>query len=64
MRCCGQEYPYLEEVILVGSTGDSTWTALADVDDPRLVVLEQSLCRGRGTRQRSGTRGSGKPPVT
>ena len=59
----GQEYPHLEEVILVGSTGDSTWTALADVDDPRLVLLEQepvpglrdpAVKRDRGVRKASG----------
>ena len=42
-----QDYPALEEVILVGSTGDSTWSALADVRDPRLVMLEQENTPGK-----------------
>ena len=37
----GQDYPGLIEVILVGSTGDTTWQALRDVTDPRLVILER-----------------------
>ncbi len=43
----GQDYPTLQEVILVGSTGDSTWSALADVRDPRLVLLEQEKTPGK-----------------
>ncbi len=59
----GQNYPALEEVILVGSTGDSTWSALADVRDPRLVMLEQentpgkrdpNVKRDKGIRKASG----------
>ena len=59
----GQEYPRLEEVILVGSTGDTTWTVLADVTDPRLVLLEQepvpglrdpAVKRDKGVRKASG----------
>lgn len=59
----GQEYPHLEEVILVGSTGDKTWIALADVTDPRLVLLEQepvsglrdpAVKRDKGVRKASG----------
>ena len=42
----GQEYPALKEVILVGSTDDTTWTALADINDPRLELLEQSPVEG------------------
>jgi putative flippase GtrA len=36
-----QDYPSLEEIIVVGDVGDPTWTALADVRDPRLSTLEQ-----------------------
>jgi glycosyltransferase involved in cell wall biosynthesis/putative flippase GtrA len=36
----GQDYPALAEVILVGSMGDTTWRALRDVMDPRLIILE------------------------
>ena len=36
----GQDYPGVAEVILVGSAGDTTWQALDDVDDPRLVTME------------------------
>ncbi len=43
----GQDYPTLQEVILVGSTGDSTWSPLADVRDPRLVMLEQEKTPGK-----------------
>ena len=42
----GQRYPWLEEVILVGSIGDATWSALADVKDPRLAMLEQEPTPG------------------
>lgn len=59
-----QDYPALEEVILVGSPGDTTWAALADVKDPRLIMLEQDRVPGRrdpavkrdtGIRRASGT---------
>lgn len=43
----GQDYPGLVEVILVGSLGDSTWTALEDVTDPRLILIEQAPTPGR-----------------
>jgi glycosyltransferase involved in cell wall biosynthesis len=43
----GQDYPGLEEVILVGSIGDTTWRALEDMTDPRLVILEQLSIGGR-----------------
>ena len=43
----GQDYPALAEVILVGSIRDTTWKALADVRDPRLVILEQGPTVGR-----------------
>jgi hypothetical protein len=43
----GQDYPMLEEVILVGSVGDSTWAPLAGITDPRLVILEQEATPGR-----------------
>lgn len=36
----GQNYPGLRQLTLIGSPGDSTWAALADVDDPRLEMLE------------------------
>jgi 4-amino-4-deoxy-L-arabinose transferase-like glycosyltransferase/glycosyltransferase involved in cell wall biosynthesis/putative flippase GtrA len=35
-----QDYPELQEVILVGSPRDSTWAALMDVADPRLTIIE------------------------
>lgn len=41
-----QDYPALEEVILIGSTGDNTWAGLAGLDDSRLVILEQELTSG------------------
>lgn len=42
----GQDYPALAEVILVGDIGDSTWTALEDISDPRLLLLEQERTPG------------------
>ena len=41
-----QNYPNLREIVLVGSPGDSTWDALNDIRDPRLVVLEAQAPRG------------------
>ena len=58
-----QAYPLLRELILVGSPGDSTWSALIDVDDPRLFVRETetppgirdaNFKRDLGIRQTSG----------
>ncbi len=43
----GQDYPALSELILVGDVNDSTWEALADVDDSRLVLIEQEQTPGR-----------------
>jgi 4-amino-4-deoxy-L-arabinose transferase-like glycosyltransferase/putative flippase GtrA len=43
----GQDYPALAEVILVGDVGDSTWAALSDVTDPRLIMLEQEKTPGQ-----------------
>lgn len=43
----GQDYPAPVEVILVGDVGDSTWSALADIADPRLVLLEQPRVLGK-----------------
>lgn len=36
----GQDYPGVTEIILVGSTGDTTWRGLDGIDDPRLIILE------------------------
>jgi putative flippase GtrA/glycosyltransferase involved in cell wall biosynthesis len=58
-----QDYPLLRELILVGSLGDSTWSALRDLDDPRLFVTETetppgvrdaNFKRDLGIRQASG----------
>ena len=35
-----QDYPGLDEIILVGSPGDHTWDGLTDIDDPRLTTCE------------------------
>ena len=35
-----QNYPHLQEIILVGSPGDDTWDGLAGLDDPRLAIYE------------------------
>jgi putative flippase GtrA/4-amino-4-deoxy-L-arabinose transferase-like glycosyltransferase len=42
-----QDYPALEEIIVVGDVNDPTWIALADVADPRLSILEQEPTGGR-----------------
>jgi putative flippase GtrA len=42
-----QDYPALTEVILVGDVGDSTWQPLADIEDSRLVLVEQEQTPGR-----------------
>jgi len=42
-----QDYPALAELILVGDVGDSTWSALKNVHDPRLVLLEQEKTPGK-----------------
>ncbi len=36
----GQDYPKLRDITLIGSPGDSTWSALADLDDPRVSIWE------------------------
>ena len=35
-----QDYPGLRDIILIGSPGDSTWTGLAGLDDPRVSIWE------------------------
>lgn len=35
-----QSYAELTEVILVGDVGDRTWAGVADIHDPRLVIVE------------------------
>jgi 4-amino-4-deoxy-L-arabinose transferase-like glycosyltransferase/GT2 family glycosyltransferase len=59
----GQDYPELAEVICVGDPGDSTWAALAGIEDPRLVLIEQektpgqrdpNVKRDKGLRKASG----------
>ncbi len=42
-----QDYPALIEVIVVGDVGDETWQALADVTDPRLVLIEHEETPGK-----------------
>jgi len=42
-----QDYPALAEVIVVGDVGDHTWQALADIDDPRLVMIEHEEVPGK-----------------
>ncbi|HEX4089384.1 MAG TPA: glycosyltransferase [Trebonia sp.] len=58
-----QDYPMLRELILVGSPGDSTWSALRGIDDPRLFAIETetppgirdaNFKRDLGIRQTSG----------
>jgi putative flippase GtrA len=35
-----QNYPRLQEIILIGSPGDDTWDGLAGIDDPRVMIYE------------------------
>ena len=42
-----QDYPALSEVIVVGDVGDRTWQALADIDDPRLEMIEHEEIPGK-----------------
>ena len=35
-----QDYPRLREITLIGSPGDSTWSALGDITDPRVSIWE------------------------
>jgi hypothetical protein len=42
-----QDYPALAEVIIVGDVGDHTWQALADITDPRLVIIEHEEIPGK-----------------
>jgi succinoglycan biosynthesis protein ExoA len=42
-----QDYPALAEVFVVGDVGDQTWQALADIADPRLVIIEHEEVSGK-----------------
>jgi putative flippase GtrA/GT2 family glycosyltransferase len=35
-----QDYPALDEIILIGSPADPTWEGLAEIDDPRIIIDE------------------------
>ena len=41
-----QDYPVLHELILVGSPGDSTWSALRGIDDRRVFIHETETPAG------------------
>ena len=54
-----QDYPALAEVIVVGDVGDRTWQALADITDPRLVMVEHEQMPGKrepATKRDAGLR--------
>ena len=55
-----QDYPGLAEVILVGDIGDSTWMAIQDVCDSRLVVLELEAVPGKRDPNAKRDAGIGK----
>jgi glycosyltransferase involved in cell wall biosynthesis len=42
-----QDYPALAEIIVVGDVGDQTWQALADVTNPRLLMVEHEQMPGK-----------------
>lgn len=57
-----QDYPALAEVLVVGDVGDQTWQALADVTDPRLVIIEHEEIPGKrepATKRDVGLRKAG-----
>ena len=41
-----QDYSRLHQIVLVGSPGDSTWSSLADITDPRLILAERETPPG------------------
>jgi 4-amino-4-deoxy-L-arabinose transferase-like glycosyltransferase/GT2 family glycosyltransferase len=41
-----QDYPRLHEIILIGSPGDRTWSALDGITDPRLSIWEMETPPG------------------
>jgi putative flippase GtrA len=41
-----QDYPGLNEIILIGSPGDSTWNGLMGLNDPRLTIWETETPSG------------------
>jgi putative flippase GtrA len=43
----GQRYPALKEIILVGDVNDSTFTAVSDIADGRLILREQERTPGK-----------------
>jgi Glycosyltransferase like family 2/GtrA-like protein len=43
----GQRYPALKEIILVGDVNDSTFTAVQDITDGRLILREQERTPGK-----------------
>ena len=54
-----QDYPALTEIIVVGDVGDQSWQALADIDDPRLLMIEHEEVPGKrepATKRDAGLR--------
>jgi glycosyltransferase involved in cell wall biosynthesis len=54
-----QDYQALAEVIVVGDVGDQTWQALADITDPRLLMIEHEEVPGKwepATKRDAGLR--------
>jgi GT2 family glycosyltransferase len=54
-----QDYQALAEVIVVGDVGDQTWQAIADITDPRLVMIEHEEVSGKrepATKRDAGLR--------
>lgn len=56
-----QDYPGLNQIILIGSPGDSTWDGLAGINDRRLVTLEIQAppgVRDANYKRNSGIKGA------
>ena len=56
-----QDYPGLNQIILIGSPGDSTWEGLAGINDRRLVTLEIQAppgIRDANYKRNSGIKGA------
>ena len=56
-----QDYPGLNQIILIGSPGDSTWEGLAGINDRRLVTLEIQAppgVRDANYKRNSGIKGA------
>lgn len=59
-----QDYLNLEVIVSAGPTDDTTWTALADIHDPRLIRIENDVTVHTGTRDSNFKRCAGLAAAT